>query len=139
MKKYTVTDKNGTISYFSETPLDFTAMGHGKPERWEDGLIDGALETRTVIDRPASPEVLDENNNVVQEAQEEISHVESKLPAEYTVEVIDITVEVENARITKEALEYLKSTDWYIIREMDSGVPCPQEIKDARALARTKI
>ena len=40
---------------------------------------------------------------------------------------------------SQEASFYLKNTDWYVIREMDSGVPCPQNIKDARALARSKV
>lgn len=38
-----------------------------------------------------------------------------------------------------EARAYLAATDWYIVREMDSGTPCPQEIKDLRAAARLKI
>lgn len=61
------------------------------------------------------------------------------LPAEYTYEIIDMTAEIQTQKESAEALEYLKSTDWYIIREMDSGVPCPQEIKDARAAARLKV
>jgi hypothetical protein len=61
------------------------------------------------------------------------------LPAEYTVEVIDITAQVEQERINREALEYLASTDWYVLREADGGKPCPAEIKLARAEARAKI
>lgn len=63
----------------------------------------------------------------------------NKIPAEYTVEIIDITQQVEQERINKESLNYLTSTDWYIIREMDSGIPCPAEIKAARAAARAAI
>lgn len=40
---------------------------------------------------------------------------------------------------SQEALKYLAQTDWYIIREMDSGVPCPAEIKTLRAQARSKV
>lgn len=61
------------------------------------------------------------------------------LPAEYTIEIIDITSEVEQEKINAEALEYLASTDWMIIREMDSGVVCPADVKLARAEARSKI
>ena len=39
----------------------------------------------------------------------------------------------------QEALEYLASTDWYIVRFMDSGVEVPQEIKDKRAEARLLV
>jgi len=41
--------------------------------------------------------------------------------------------------INEEALYFLASTDWYIIREMDSGEPCPIEIKEQRAQARARI
>jgi predicted GIY-YIG superfamily endonuclease len=41
--------------------------------------------------------------------------------------------------INAEALAYLASTDWLIIREVDAGVPCPAEIKAERASARARI
>lgn len=41
--------------------------------------------------------------------------------------------------INFEAQNYLNSTDWYVIREMDCGVACPPEIKQKRAEARAKI
>lgn len=61
--------------------------------------------------------------------------------------VITVNADKKAARIAaKEAIEanraakaYLASTDWYIIREMDTGEPCPQEIKTARAAARAQI
>lgn len=61
------------------------------------------------------------------------------LPAEYTVEIEDITAQVAQEAINAEALAYLASTDWMIIREMDSGVACPDDIKVARAAARQRI
>lgn len=42
-------------------------------------------------------------------------------------------------RINLNAKQFLKDTDWYIIREQETGIPCPQEIKDARAEARQQI
>ena len=39
----------------------------------------------------------------------------------------------------KEARDYLGSTDWYIVREAETGVPTPQEIRDARQEARLKV
>jgi len=33
----------------------------------------------------------------------------------------------------------LNSTDWYVIREIDTGVPCPDEIKTRRAWLRSEI
>lgn len=38
-----------------------------------------------------------------------------------------------------EARGYLASTDWYIIREFETGKPTPANIKAARADARTKL
>lgn len=61
------------------------------------------------------------------------------LPAEYTIEIEDITARVAQEAINAEALAYLASTDWLIIREVDAGVPCPVEIKTLRAEARAKI
>jgi hypothetical protein len=60
-------------------------------------------------------------------------------PAEYTVEIVDITAELEQEKINTESLAYLASTDWMIIREIDSGVVCPADVKLARAEARAKI
>lgn len=61
------------------------------------------------------------------------------LPAEYTVEITDITAQIEQELVNREAEEYLRSTDWLIIREIDAGVACPAEIKQARAEARARI
>ncbi len=61
------------------------------------------------------------------------------LPAEYTVEIADVTAEIEAQNERAEALAYLAATDWYIVREWDNGVECPAEIKAAREAARLKI
>ncbi|MFN5251830.1 MAG: hypothetical protein ACK5DE_12355 [Bacteroidota bacterium] len=58
---------------------------------------------------------------------------------DYTIEIEDITDQVEQERINAEATEYLASTDWMVIREMDAGVPCPAEVKAERAAARARI
>lgn len=62
-----------------------------------------------------------------------------KYPEGYWVEYIDISAQVEQEQINSEALAYLASTDWLIIREIDSGVICPADIKAAREQARLKI
>ena len=59
----------------------------------------------------------------------------SYFPQSHTYSIFNNLVEKES----HEASIYLKNTDWYVIREMDSGVLCPQDIKDARALARSKV
>lgn len=49
------------------------------------------------------------------------------------------TNQAEQEAIDTEARTYLASTDWYLVREMETGVPTPQEIKDARQEARLKV
>jgi len=41
------------------------------------------------------------------------------------------STQVEQDAIDTEAEAYLASTDWYLVREMETGVPTPQEVKDA--------
>jgi hypothetical protein len=47
--------------------------------------------------------------------------------------------QAEQKRINAESLAYLASTDFYIIREADSGVPCPPDVKIKRQEARERI
>jgi len=61
------------------------------------------------------------------------------LPAEFTIEIEDITAQIEQEKINAESLAYLASTDWLILRELDNGTPCPVEIKIASQEARQRI
>jgi hypothetical protein len=45
----------------------------------------------------------------------------------------------EQERINAESREYLKSTDWYVIRQQETSVAIPQDILDARQAAREII
>ncbi len=38
----------------------------------------------------------------------------------------------------EELQDYLKDTDWYAIREAETGASMPEEVKDARAAARVE-
>ena len=58
---------------------------------------------------------------------------------EYEVVISDISQEIEQEKTNQEALAYLASTDWMVIRELDSGEPCPAEVKALRAAARLKV
>lgn len=62
-----------------------------------------------------------------------------KFAAEYVIEQEDITSQVEQEEINAEALKLLESTDWYVIRFLESGVPVPQNVSEARANARAAI
>jgi hypothetical protein len=62
------------------------------------------------------------------------------LPAEYTIEIEDITAQVEQEHINQEALTYLASTDWMVIRaQEDASKPVPSEVAEARQQARNRI
>jgi hypothetical protein len=118
------------IDDFSEViALNSVSEKWGKPERWvlhKDELMAEAYDDADVLE--------EEMRDLDGVAQKFV-----KLKAEYTVEIEDITAQVAQYAINAEALAYLASTDWLIIREVDAGVPCPIEIKSERAAARAKI
>ena len=62
-----------------------------------------------------------------------------KYPEGYWVEYIDISSQVAQQKINTEALAYLASTDWMIVREVETQVPCPVEVKQLRAEARLRV
>ena len=45
----------------------------------------------------------------------------------------------EIAKQVQEAMNYLAITDWYIVRELDSGVKTPDDVKTKRQEARDII
>lgn len=92
----------------------------------------------TVLVSEAVPEVLDDEGNVIQEAVETVYETVIT-PAEYEIEIEDVSAQVEQERVNSEALAYLASTDFYVVRFMEEGTPYPEEIKLARAEARAKI
>lgn len=64
----------------------------------------------------------------------------------FTYDVIEVPIKETLAELKEAKIAQLKSmvgiklseTDWYIIREADSGEATPQSIKDNRAALRTK-
>lgn len=120
----------------------------GKPERWVLHKDEPMAETYDEADviaeeirefTPAIPAVLDEQGVEITPAIPAVAEKWVKLKAEYTVEIEDISAQVAQQEINAEALAYLASTDWLIIREVDAGVPCPAEIKAERAAARARV
>lgn len=61
------------------------------------------------------------------------------LPAEYQVEIVDISAQVEQEKINAEALAFLASTDWMVIRAMEKGLEISPELKAERQAARDRI
>lgn len=90
-----------------------------------------------VIEDDGSDWFAAENNGKLAEVQAYlVSHPEALQP-EPTPPAP--TPEQLKEREIAEKLAYLASTDWYVIRYADSGVPVPDDIKAARAAARLRI
>jgi hypothetical protein len=56
-----------------------------------------------------------------------------------TYEIVDMTAELLSQQESQDALKYLTSTDWYVVRKAETGIDYPQEVKDLRAAARLKV
>jgi hypothetical protein len=76
------------------------------------------------------------NEIIFDETGKEVSTIHNE--AEYQIEIIDITAEVEQQRINSEAEAYLLSTDWMVIRSID-GIAVPAEVTLERIAARARI
>lgn len=144
MFKIKVTEKTGAVlEYHSKNEIDPSNMGHGLPERWIPASE--PHDPANVIERenrelsPAMAAVIDEDGKEVSPAIPAVTEEWVKLRADYTVEIEDISAQLEQDRINRESQEYLDSTDWMIIRELDAGIACPAEVRQARAEARARI
>jgi hypothetical protein len=54
-------------------------------------------------------------------------------------EVLEDTLEQIQNRLNEESLAYLNTTDWYVIRFIETNVEIPDEILKARQIARESI
>lgn len=123
MKLFTITNLITGIIFKTESEaLPQNEPAWGLSERWvsesncspED--IVNALESRTINDI-----------------------TEHRLAAMYMIVETDITIQRVQQEVNDEARTYLASTDWYIIREAETGELCPANIKTTRATARASI
>lgn len=55
------------------------------------------------------------------------------------VQYEDITASLEQERVNAEALAFLASTDWVVVRAAERGEAVPQDIREARDAARAAI
>jgi hypothetical protein len=56
---------------------------------------------------------------------------------EYDLQAVE--AEAAQQQLNQESRAYLSSTDWYVIRQQETGVAIPQDILDARQAAREAI
>ena len=120
---------NGEIKTFSRVPKSWSD---------ENGLHlnigDGASLGFKEVVQPAYDSRIEELANL---------HLEGDV---YTYDVIDKPIQGTLAELKANKISNLKhsigsqlaKTDWYIIREADSGEATPQSIKDERAALRTQ-
>lgn len=78
-------------------------------------------------------EILDEEGKSLDPKQYET------IASEYSIEIEDVTVQLEQQKINEEARVYLASTDWMVLRMMDIGTPIPEGIQVLRQQARDRI
>jgi len=120
MLKYKIIskDQNSTAEYFGDASMIeqivrwLEPQFFGLPERWvphkdEGGSYDEAdvIDERMVEVSPAVAEVVNDANEVVQEAIPAVMKKEVKLKAEYSVEIVDISAQValENCMAARKA------------------------------------
>jgi hypothetical protein len=142
--------KNGQVTHLGQFATQAEAdawIAEGSKQQWwgkpaYTEVIPAKKELQEVI---LSPEVLDEDGNVITPAIKEMQLVEIEPettiehPAEFEVQIEDITAEIEAQKAIDQALKFLSDTDWMIIRQAETGVPAPQEILEKRAQARILI
>ena len=73
--------------------------------------------------------VLDGQEGIIKEEWVEISEEEVLLAQQPSAEQLR-AIEIQQAK------DYLDSTDWYVVRFSETGVPVPEEITAKRAAAR---
>jgi hypothetical protein len=75
--------------------------------------------TELVEKSPAKEAELDEEGNEISPAIEaEFEEVHTLVPAEYEIVIEDISAEVEQEKINAEALSFLNSTDFKVLRHL---------------------
>lgn len=132
MIKVSIT-KNGILTHSATFENHELAVAWLEQERANQsfGKIAGEYELSLLND--------DERLTEISRRENEIGSILVQIPDQFDYVVEDISVQEQASKESEEALKYLKDTDWYIIRELDANVPCPQQIKDLRAAARLKV
>jgi hypothetical protein len=93
--------------------------------------------------------VFDENDQEIEPAiyetvreciePEVIDLQEVNVPAEYELEIADISDQLAQEQVNNSARSYLASTDWYVIRFLETGIAVPAEVTSQRAAARASV
>lgn len=55
------------------------------------------------------------------------------------IEKVKTLEDLQKEDESSEAVMYLRSTDWYVIRSLETGEAIPDKVKEQRAAARQKV
>lgn len=138
-----VTEKSGAVcEYQSSVELDYSALGHGKPERWvpasEAHDPADVLETEQREVQPAVPAQLDEEGNVVVPEVPAVMQDWVKLRAEYTVEIEDITAAHELTQVLASRKAEYPSPEEFMNAYFDGGQAALDALQAARLAVKAK-
>ena len=126
-----VTDVQLKCHSYSDGQIDMLRADvaeFGVPLSAEDeALIAEVIAARVIPPADYSPELYD------------IEYLPKHPYVVYTRKSDSLVAQEQQLKINAESLAYLASTDWYIVRQVESGVPVPQDILDARQSARDSI
>jgi hypothetical protein len=149
--KITSKDQNHKSEYFGEASMIeqivrwLEPQFFGLPERWvphkdEGGSYDEAdvIDERMVEVSPAVAEVVNDANEVVQEAIPAVMKKEVKLKAEYSVEIVDISAQValENCMAARKA-EY-PTAEEFLNAFFDGGEAALTALQAKRLLVKQR-
>jgi hypothetical protein len=144
-------DQSRIAEYFGDASMMEQIVGwlepqfFGLPERWvphkdEGGSYDEAdvLDERMVEVSPAVAEVVNDANEVVQEAIPAVMKKEVKLKAEYSVEIVDISAQValENCMAARKA-EY-PTAEEFLNAFFDGGEAALTALQAKRLLVKQR-
>ena len=133
MKQITIT-KNGQVTNQAQFPSQEEA------DTWlatHEGMGTFGQKKETVERQVLIfPAVVDSEGLEISPAQFEAQMVDLE---GYTVEIIDISAQLEQERINSESLKFLAESDWMVTRMAETQQPVPEEVLLARAAARASI
>lgn len=143
MLKIKVTEKSGAVcEYQAPAELDYSALGHGKPDRWVPASDPhdpaDVLETEQREVQPAVPAQLDEQGNVVVPEVPAVMQEWVKLRAEYTVEIEDITAAHELAQALAARKAEYPSPEEFMNAYFDGGQAALDALQTARLAVKAK-
>lgn len=129
---------------------DFENMSEEQFQSYKAGLIAGENERLRVISLKARIAAIQDPYGVLQasgcsgsnpslEFDRIINENDVAKLEEYEAHSAILTSNNVQQNINEQSRKLLKETDWYLIRSVETGIPCPQNILDQRAAARSAI